>query len=161
VAFILPLIADLTEAQYALFMLFQSVTVRHGDSALPALQDADVAEGASAAAATLETARKGIIYEHRAVSVPAQGLASEYARVVAEIVGQSGSHQARVERDAAEVLRRVEQGARNAATMLIGDEPTVYLRLLKRILRDRDIADQPGADMAGAAGPSGGLIIPP
>ena len=96
-------------------MLFQSVTVKHAEHAVPALLDVDIAEGAAAAASTLETARKGIIYEHQAVSVPAQRLTDEYARVVvAELMAQNASQQSRVERDAAAALRKIEAGARTA-----------------------------------------------
>jgi len=159
VAFILPLVSDLSEAQYRLLVLFQSVTAKHAEGAIPALQDGDVADGAAAAAATLETARKGIIYEHQAVSVPAQRLSSELSRVVAELISQAGSQQARLERDAAAALRRLEQGARTAAKALAGDEPPAYLGLLNRILRDH--AERTGGDQPGVLSPSGGLIIPP
>ena len=135
VSFVLPLVSDLTEAQYRLLVLLQSVTVAQAQSAIPPLLDDDVAEGASAAAATLETAGKGIIYQHQAVSVPAQRLSSEYGRVIGEIASSAGSQQARLERDAAAALRRLEQGARTAAKMLAGDEAPVYLKLLGRMLQ--------------------------
>ena len=159
-AFILPLVSDLTETQYRLLLLFQSTVVTHAATASPALRDDDVADATAAAAATLETARKGIIYEHQAVSVPAQRLTSALAKVVADLGAQAGSHQARLERDGAVALRRIEQGARTAAKALAGDEPPAYLNLLIRMLKD------PAAPAeAGAAGPSpgagGGLIITP
>ena len=109
----------------ALLLLFQSATCEHAPAAVPALRDEDIAEAAAAAAATLETARKGIIYEHQAVSVPAQRLTPELGKVVADLSAQAGSQQARLERDAAVALRRLEQGARTAAKALDGDEPPV------------------------------------
>jgi hypothetical protein len=133
VGFLLPLVSDLTETQYRLVVLFQSVTVKHADRAMPALLDQDVAEGAAAAASTLETARKGIIYEHQAVSVPAQRLTDEYARVVSELIAQNTSQQSRLERDAAAALRKLEAGARAAEKALAGDEAPVYLKLLSRV----------------------------
>jgi hypothetical protein len=153
--FMLPLLADLNEAQYQLVILFQSVAMQHAQGAMPALLDQDVAAGAAAAASTLETARKGIIYEHQAVSVPAQRLSAEFARVVSEIAEQAGS-QPRLERDAATALRRIEQGASTAATALAGDEPPVYLRLLSRVLKDARQSEETPALAPG----SGGLIIP-
>jgi hypothetical protein len=160
VSFILPIVSELTDTQYRLLLLLQSATVTHAAGALPRLRDEDVAEAAGAAASTLETARKGIIYEHQAVSVPAQRLATELARVVADLGAQAGSQLARLERDAAVALRRLEQGARTAGkpgTPLEGDDPPVYLNLLTRMLKEPG-----GPDDAGdSSPPAGGLIITP
>jgi hypothetical protein len=158
VSFILPIVSELTDTQYRLLILFQSATVKHAAGALPALRDEDVAEAAAAAASTLETARKGIIYEHQAVSVPAQRLTSELGRVVADLSAQAGSQLARLERDAAVALRRLEQGARTAGQALGGDEPPVYLNLLSRILKEPGGSPGPGAS---APPVGGGLIIAP
>jgi hypothetical protein len=162
-AFVLPLVSDLTEAQFRLLLVFQSVIVTQSEGAIPPVLDDDIAEGAAAAAATLETAGKGIIYEHQAVSVPAQRLTAELARVVGELVGQSGSHQARLERDAATAMRRLEQGARTAAKMLAGDDPPVYLKLLRRMLQQSATAGgqrESGGQGRDEGAPSG-LIVPP
>jgi hypothetical protein len=137
VAFVLPLISDLTETQYRLLLFFQSLIVKHADGAIPAVLDIDVAEATAAVAATLETADKGIIYEHQAVSVPAQRLSSELGRGLAELAAQAGSQRARIERDAATALRRLEKSARTAGTALPGDEEPVYLNLLRRVLGGR------------------------
>ena len=131
--YLLPLVADLTETQYRLVVLFQSITSKHADQAVPPLIDADVAEAAAATAATLETAGKGIIYQHQAVSVPAQRLADELAGAVSGLVAQNQPHQSRIERDSAVALRKLEAGARGAAQVLAGDEAPVYLRMLQRI----------------------------
>lgn len=158
VSFIVPLVADLTETQYRLLLMFQSATVKHAASAVPGVRDEDVAAAADAAAATLETARKGIIYEHQAVSVPAQRLTVEFSRIIADLSAQAGAHQARLERDAATALRRLEQGARTAAKALDGDEPPIFLNVLNRLLTDpsssRDAGPAPSP-------PGGGLIITP
>jgi hypothetical protein len=157
VSFILPLVSELTDTQYRLVLLFQSATVKHAEGALPKLRDEDVAEAAAAAASTLETARKGIIYEHQAVSVPAQRLTMELGKVVDELSAQAGSQQARLERDAAVALRRLEQGARTAAKALPGDEPPAYLNLLTRMLKEPGGSPGPETPPAG----QGGLIITP
>lgn len=157
VSFILPLVSELTDTQYRLVLLFQSATVKHAEGALPKLRDEDIAEAAGAAASTLETARKGIIYEHQAVSVPAQRLTLELGKVVADLSAQAGSQQARLERDAAVALRRLEQGARTAAGALDGDAPPIYLNLLTRMLKDP--GGSPGAEAPPAG--EGGLIITP
>ena len=160
VAFVLPIVSELTETQYRLLLLFQSAIASHAPGDLPSLRDEDVAEAAAAAAATLETARKGIIYEHRAVSVPAQRLTAELGRVVADLAARAGSHQARLERDAAIALRGIERGARTAAGALAGDDPPVYLNLLARMLKAPPGEATAGATEAAAA-PSGPLIITP
>lgn len=163
VTFIMPLVADLTETQYRLHVLLQSVIVKLADGAIPPLLDADVADGAAAAAATLETARKGIIYEHQAVSVPAQRVTTELGRVLAEVGSQAGSQRSRFERDAAAALRRIEQGARTAAKALEGDEPPVYLKLLARMLQPHPSAAQESHETVAKAPPAGssGLIVTP
>lgn len=113
--FLLPRIADLTETQYRLFMLAQALVVQHARSASPAPFDSDVAEGAASVAATLETAGKGIIYEHRAAAIPAQRVADEISAAIRDLVTRAGSDGARLERDAAKALRALERTAREAA----------------------------------------------
>ena len=152
--FLFPLVSDLSETQYRLVVVFQSITVKHAETAIPAVHDADVAEAAAVVASTLETAGKGIIYEHQAASVPAQRLSTELRRVVDDLIRQNSTQQSRVERDSAAALRRVERGARTAAAALAGDEQPVYLKLLGRVL---------GAQDSGQPGPpdQGSLIVQP
>ncbi len=67
---------------------------------------------------------------------------------MAELSAQAGSQLARLEREAAVALRRLEQGARSAGTAgspLEGDEPPVYLNLLTRMLKDSPAAPESGA----------------
>jgi hypothetical protein len=156
--FLLPLVSDLTETQYRLVVLLQSVIVKHAEGALPPLLDGDVAEAAAAAAATLETAGKGIIYEHQAVSVPAQRLTADLRQVVADLLDRNPSQQARVERDIAAALRRIERGARGAERALPGDESPVYLKLLSRTF-----VPAPGSagEETPALEPQSNLIIQP
>jgi hypothetical protein len=156
VAFVLPLISDLSDTQYRLLLFFQSLIVKHAEAAIPAVLDTDVAEAAATVAATLETAGKGIIYEHQAAAIPAQRLSTELGRGLAELAGQAGAQRARIERDAAVALRRIEKSARSAATALAGDEEPIYLRLLARML-------QPGAGPTedAAPAPASGLIVTP
>jgi hypothetical protein len=132
--FLLPLVSELTETQYRLVVLFQSIVVKHAETAIPPIEDADIAEAAGALASTLETAGKGIIYEHQAGAVPAQRLTTELRRVVDDLIQQNSSQQSRVERDSAAALRRVEQGARTASGALRDNESPVYLKLLVRAL---------------------------
>ena len=112
--FLLPRISDLTETQYRLFMLAQALIVQHAKSASPAPIDNDVADGVASVAATLETAGKGIIYEHRATAIPAQRIADEISAAIRDLVTRAGSDGARLERDAAKGLRALERVAREA-----------------------------------------------
>src|SRR5262249_43941018 len=80
--FLLPRISQLTETQYRLFMFAQAIVVRHAKGIIPSPLDADVADGVASVAATLETAGKGIIYEHRATSIPAQRIAAEISSAI-------------------------------------------------------------------------------
>ena len=159
-SFLLPLIKDLTDTQYRLVLLYQSVVVKHAEAAIPGPRDIDIAEAAAAVAATLETAGKGIIYEHQAASVPAQRLTTELRRALGELIAQNTSQQARLERESALALRRLEQGARSAERALAGDEPPIYLRLLQRMLTGAGTEGDAGT--GGSAGTSStGLIIQP
>lgn len=113
--FLIPRIADLSETQHRIFLLTQALVVKHAKQALPAPIDTDVADGIASVAATLETAGKGIIYEHRATSIPAQRLGTEVSALIRDLVKQAGSDGARLERDAAVALRALERTAREAA----------------------------------------------
>jgi hypothetical protein len=157
-----PLFEKLTQGQYELLLAFQSLTVKHAGSAMPPLHDIDVADAAQAVAATLETSRKGIIYEHQTTSLPAQRLAADFREFLARLTEKEPA--ARVERNAAVALRRHEQGARGAAAALAGDAAPVYLNLLGRMMsriRDQSEAEKGSAPTASAEEPqSSRLIIP-
>lgn len=156
--FLLPLIQDLSEPQYRLLLAFQAIILEHAASALPAPHDTDVADAAGTLASTIETAGKGIIYEHQTASVPAQRIAAELRELLAEI-GRNAPAAAR-ERDAATALRRIEQSARDAAGAFPEDGATAYLGLLSRIMSDM------GSRIAGGTGGEqtnrqSGLIVAP
>jgi len=148
---LLPTIQKLTERQHQLFFLFQSVIARHRPDGFARLVDTDVAEAASAVAATLETAAKGVIYEHSAQSTVARKLAGELTGVV-EQVRREGA--VVPDREVATTLRTIEQGARTiGGTSHAADE---YLTLMGRLLQVNRAAEaQPDA----AAQP-GSIIIP-
>lgn len=143
--FILPLIASLGEGEFQLFVLFQAAVVRHASAgALPPLLDEDVADAAATVAATLETAGKGIIYEPRAGSLPAQRLADQFQQVVASLHERAGSARRRLDGQVTVVLRVLERAARTAAERLEGDEAPVYLGVARRMI------EQIGAPPVGA-----------
>src|SRR6188474_1312226 len=96
------ILQGLTERQQQLFFLFQSLIARHTPEGFSRLVDDDVAEAAGAVAATLETAARGVIYDHAAQSLPAQRLASEMKAMLGDMEKQG----VRIyDREAAIVLR--------------------------------------------------------
>src|ERR1041384_7628844 len=76
-ALLVPLVAGLTDRQSRAFLLFASVVARHRAEALQPLMDEDIAQAAEAQAATLETSARGIVYEHRPATLPAERLLGE------------------------------------------------------------------------------------
>jgi len=139
VAILLPTIQGLTERQYQLFFLFQSLIARHTPDAFARLLDDDVADAAGTVAATLETAARGVIYDHRTQSLPAQRLASEIKGMLAEMRQQGATV---YDREAAIVLRAIEKGARDTRKIEPGDAS--YLTLMARLLqRNRAAAKMP------------------
>ena len=143
--FLLPRVSDLTKTQYRLFMLAQALIVRHARAASPPPIDHDVAEGLASVAATLETAGKGIIYEHRATSIPAQRMADEISAAIRDLVTRAGSDGPRLERDAAKALRALERSAREAQQDIPDStRPEVsWLLLATRIFAGAQPVDRP------------------
>ncbi len=151
VARLLPTIQRLTERQYQLFFLFQTAIARHHPGGFARLVDADVADAAAALASTLETASRGVIYEHAASSPPAQGLAA----ALKALLGQIREQGARVfDGEAAVVLRSIEEGAR---TLRKPDESdSTYLELMARLLKGAAPPEPARPEPA----PGGSLILP-
>jgi len=149
VAVLLPTLRGLSERQHQLFFLFQSLIGRHTPEGFARLVDDDVAEAAAAVASTLETAARGVIYDHPTQSLPAQRLATEMKTMLAEM-GQQGAKI--YDREAAMVLRAIEKGARETRRLEAGD--TAYLTVMARLLQ-RNRAAAPAAPAQ-----QGSLIIP-
>jgi hypothetical protein len=128
---------DLNERQSRLFFMALRFLARYEPPALHALRDDDIADAMAALAATFETAARGVIYEHRPGSLPAERLAAALAPVLAE-AGQAGG--TAFQRDAAVVLRRVEGSAREA--MEEGpDHRRRFVDLVRRVIRQPEDAD--------------------
>lgn len=147
---LLPTIRHLTERQYQLFFLFHTMMVRYTPQGFSRLVDADVADAAAAVAATLETAARGVIYEHMPQGPPAQALATELTTMLAKMREQGAKV---FDREAAIVLRAIEQGARGATVP--ADGPTGYLDLVARLLQGT--GPEPPAPETARASP---LILP-
>ncbi len=130
-----------SEPQLQLFFLIQTAILRHKPEGLGRVADADVAEAAAALAATLETAGRGVLYEHQTTSVIAAGLRQEI-KTLLDQVGRGGG--SRFEREAAEVLRGIERGARHE-TLTPAAGPGDYLALVRRVLEEAPPAPGPSS----------------
>ena len=150
VARLLPTIRHLTERQYQLFFLFHSSIARHRTDGLARLVDADVVEAAASFAATLETAARGVIYDHLPASIPAQSLAGALKALLGQIREQGGTV---YDHEAAVALRAIEQGGRTLGAP--GDGDRAYLELMGRLLQDTSTPEPQGAPA-----PSRSLILP-
>jgi len=102
-------------------------------------------------AATLETAAKGVIYEHQAQSTVAQKLAGELRGIVEEI--RKGGAVV-YDHEAAITLRAIEQGARTVAAT--GGAPDTYLSLIRRLLQ----VNRAASDAQPATPTPGPIILP-
>ena len=147
---LLPTIRHLTERQYQLFFLFHTLIARHKPQGLTRLVDSDIAEAAAALAGTFETAVRGVIYEHTPPAPPAQALAAE-VRTMLALMREQGA--AVYDREAAIVLRAIEQGAREVRAPDEGD--AAYVDLIARLLQVTAAPQR----TTGAA-PASALILP-
>jgi hypothetical protein len=150
-AMLLPLLQGLSERQARLFLMLAAVVSRHQPETLQKLVDEDITQAAGALASTLETAARGIVYEHQPASLAAARLLVELKGVVDEVVKNAGSA---LERDAAIALRRIEHAAKMMAT--VRPNSSELQQLLARVL-----TPPPGTEPADApAAPASSLIIP-
>ena len=121
---------DLNARQSQLFFLIGALIARYKPSELESIVDDDVVQAAGTLAATYETAARGVIYEHRAASIPAARLATALKAALTETAGAGGSA---FERDAAVILRRIEQAARRVNEAGSPDS-RAFLALLDRVV---------------------------
>lgn len=152
-ALLVQFMRDLNEAQSQLFFLLGSFLIRYEPPELQPLIDDDVAEAAAAFAATLETSSRGVIYEHRPASLPAERLLNALKPVLEQVAGHGRTA---FERDAAVVMRRIEEAARGARDA-DGANRRAFLDLLARVVRK---ADETSSDAA-ASSPEGPRLIVP
>ena len=151
-AMLMPLLQGLSERQARLFLMLAAVTSRHQPDVLHKLVDEDIEQAAGALASTLETAAKGIVYEHQPASLAAARLMGELKGVVDEVVKNAGSA---LERDAAIVLRRIEHAAKMMVTVRANSNE--LQQLLARVLAPPPGTEQPETPAA----PASSLILPP
>jgi hypothetical protein len=150
VAVLLPTIRHLTERQYQLFFLFQTLIARHVPEGFARLVDDDLADAAGTFAATLETAARGVIYEHPPQSLLAQRLVTEMKAMLAQMKEQGATA---YDREVAIVMRAIEQGAREIKKVAPGE--TAYLELMSRLLQINRAAEAQAQPAAASS-----LILP-
>jgi len=130
VALLLQCMRDFSDRHSRLFFLVSTFLVQYSPSELQPLIDDDVAEAATAIAATLETAGRGVIYEHRPASLPAERLTTALKPVLLEAGTGAGSA---FERDAAFVLRRIADAVADVRAADQGNR-RAFLDLLGRVM---------------------------
>jgi hypothetical protein len=136
--FLAEFMRDLNGRQSQLFFLIATLITRYKSPDLESIVDDDVAQAAGTLAATFETATRGVIYEHRPASLPAGRLATALKAALAEAAGGSGTP---FERDAAVILRRIEQAARRMNEEEAAN-PRAFISLLDRVVQQPDEAPQ-------------------
>jgi len=136
--FLVEFMRDLNDRQSQLFFLVASLIARYRSPDLESIVDDDVAEAAGTLAATFETAARGVIYEHRTPSIPAGRLVTALKAALVEASSGAGSP---FERDAAVILRRIEQAARRISK---GDAASsrALIGLLERVVQRSDEAPE-------------------
>src|SRR6266487_4501371 len=77
-------ILELSDRQSQLFLLIAAFLLDYQPPELQPLIDDDVAEAAAALASTFETASRGVIYEHRPASLPAERLTAALKPLIVE-----------------------------------------------------------------------------
>jgi hypothetical protein len=147
---------DFNRRQSELFFLVNSFLRSYQPPALQPLVDEDVAEATSALASTYETASRGVIYEHRPASLPAERLSTALKPVLAEAGKGGGSA---FERDAVVVLRRVNEAVREIGATDAANR-RVYLDLLARVIPERSRHDDAGDRGDAQSAPPSRLILP-
>ena len=132
---------DLNQRQSQLFFLVNRFLLRYQPTELHAPIDDDVVEAVASLASTLETSARGVIYEHRPASLPAERLMSALKPVLAEATRGGGTP---AERDAAVVLRRIAEAAREARAE---DQVNrrAFLDLIGRVLKKADAEEEQAA----------------
>lgn len=153
-AFLLPVFEALSSDQQKLLLLVQAI-LRRGHADTPGVTDDDFARAARALADTYETASRGIIYEHAA----GVALVERMRPDVDTLIETARSKGLRVsDAEVADVLRRIEQAARDARKVLPGNG-AAYVGLLKRTFSSdtqEELLPDAGAPEAGGSG----LIVP-
>ena len=134
------IIQTFTQQQYQIFLFLLFTVHRYRSKSSVRLLDEDIAEATNALAATLETASKGIIYEHRPTSLPAQDLTAELAKALKDL---SERAERSLDGDSAIALRGLKRAASDAPKALSEGE-TSCLDWLERLASNFEVTPQHG-----------------
>jgi len=160
-AVLTPALAGLSEERQQLLLVALTLLDRFRGEGLDAASDADAASAAAALAGTYETASRGLIYEQRPDSVPAQRIA-DGIRGMFEQLGRG--RPSGFAADAAAVLRQVEDRIRAVQRATPGDS-RAFLGLAERVARRLGNPGLEGSPVEGEPAAGGGrgsssIIIP-
>jgi hypothetical protein len=137
VATLVRALRDLTEKQSRFFLVIGAFLAGYKPDTLHALTDDDVEDAVRALAGTLETASRGVIYEHPAASASGGRLLVALSALTAESKESAGL----TDRDRSVVLRRVEETIRELRSRAASaKEP--FLTLIRRVVRPADGHDR-------------------
>jgi hypothetical protein len=153
-ALLMNAMRDFDERQSQLFLLINTFLLRYQPPELQPMVDDDVAEAMTALASTYETAARGLIYDHRPASLPAERLVTAMRPVLAKAAEGGGSA---FERDLAVVLRRAEETVHEVRATEPGNHRAFVEFLPRVVLRRPDAGPEPPA----ADGPSASRLILP
>ena len=158
-AVLTPALAGFSESRQQLFLFTLTLVDRFRGDGLDAASDEDAAAAAAALAGTYETASRGLIYEQRPDSVPAQRMADGIRNTFEQLGrGRPSGFAA----DAAAVLRQVEDRIRAVQRSTPGDL-RAFLGLAGRVAKRLGGPGLEGAAAGGEAAPGGrspSIIIP-
>lgn len=149
-AVLAAVLSGVGETGQRLLLVCITVIDRARGEGLDAATDADVVEAVGALARTYETSAKGLIYEHRAASIPAQRLAGQLRGAFDEMGRTLPSSFAST---AADVLRRLESGVREGHRAGL-DSQRGFLDLVARTVA------RFGAPAAPGPAPASPLVLP-
>ncbi len=119
-----------SEAELQVFFLLASQVVRYRPDGLAPLRDEDIADAATAMAATLDAAAQGLVAHVTGTNPVSEGLRRALDDMIA-VLGQQGG--AAVAPMAAGVLRGLAHGAQSLKAASPAD-PVAFLDLLRRVM---------------------------
>src|SRR5262252_175194 len=154
VALMLQVMRDFDQRQSQLFLLINTFLLKYQAPEIQPLVDDDVAEAMAALASTYETASRGLIYEHRPASLPAERLVTAVKPILAKAGAGGGSA---FDRDLAVVLRRTAELVREARAQ-DPENRRAFVDLLTRVVvrrPDAELTPEAAADPAPSR-----LIVP-
>src|SRR5262249_44069075 len=154
VALMLQVMRDFDQRQAQLFLLINTFLLKYPGPDLQPLVDDDVAEAMTALASTYETASRGVIYEHRPASLPAERLVTAIKPILAKAREGGGSA---FERDLAVVLRRTVAAVQEIRAT-DPENRRAFVDLVSRVVVRRPDAEQ-SPEAAADPAPSR-LIVP-